>query len=130
MPRRDYGTGGLIRYREGFWYGEYFINGQRIRVSLKTKSKQEARVKLNRLMADRDAGKLPSPGQSRVTYADLRKKLLQHYSDNNLKSLIVTKDGEQNISGLEALDAFFPASNFGVVVDSAVMSVAFVVART
>jgi integrase len=115
VTKREHGTGGLVRFPGcRFWYAQYYIDGRKIRVSLRTESKQEARAALNRLIQSRDSGLLPDYTARKVTYADLRAILLANYEKKGRKSLITTSEGEDTISGLEALDAFIPAKTKAV----------------
>jgi integrase len=105
---RERGTGGLIKYSNSdYWYAQWYENGKQVRQSLKTKSKQEARAKLNRIIQARDAGLMPSLAHKRLTYGDLRDGLILDYQNRGRKSLFVLKDGNETITGLEALDGFF-----------------------
>jgi len=119
MTERERGTGGLIKYSNSpYWYAQWYENGKQVRKSLGTASKQEARAKLNRLIGDRDAGLSPAVSERRLTYQNLRDYLLDDYRNQERKSLMVTKDGVENISGLEALDRFFKPKQRAVEIKS------------
>jgi integrase len=107
-PKRERGTGGLIKMRGcKLWYAQYYDQGQRRRVSTKTASKQEAQGVLRNLMSDMDRGGQFIGDLKKLRYADLRRGLLQSYTERGNKSLITTADGTENICGLPALDEFF-----------------------
>lgn len=106
--KRERGTGGLIKMRGcKLWYAQYYDQGQRRRVSTKTASKQEAQGVLRNLMSDMDRGGQFVGDLKKLRYADLRRGLLQSYTELGNKSLITTADGTENICGLPALDKFF-----------------------
>ena len=109
MARRSKGEGSLIR-RKGcrFWYASFYdAAGRQVRVSTQTEVKQEALVKLRKLMGDRDRG-LPLASDTRkLSYGDLRSGLLANYIERGNKSLETRADGTETIVGLKQLDDYF-----------------------
>ena len=95
---------------------QYYKDGRQIRVSTRTTVKQEALAVLRRLMGDTERGLLPLTDARKVRYADLRRALLDNYTERGNKSLQVLADGSETIWGLSALDEFFGfrADNPGV----------------
>jgi integrase len=90
------------------WYAQYYdANGRQIRVSTKEKVKAKAAVFLRNALQDRDKGLATSHEARKVSYADLRKGLLDNYLELGNKSLFATAEGEETIVGLKQLDDFF-----------------------
>jgi integrase len=109
MPRRERGTGGLIKIKGcRYWYAQvYDKNGKQRRVSTKTPVKQKALSFLRNLMTDMDRGLQFVGDLNKIRYGDLRTALLRNYVERGNKSLQVTADGNETIWGLKALDEFF-----------------------
>jgi integrase len=109
MPKRDRGTGGLIKLNGcRYWYAQiYDKNGKQRRYSTKTEVKQEAQKVLRNLLVDKDRGVQFIGDVKKVRYADLRAALLQNYVELGNKSLQTMADGSETIWGLKALDDFF-----------------------
>jgi len=109
MPKRERGTGGLIKIKGcRYWYAQFYDKtGKQRRVSTKTEVKQEAQGKLRNLMSDNDRGVQFIGDVKKIRYGDLRAALLQNYVERGNKSLQVTADGTETIWGLKALDEFF-----------------------
>lgn len=105
---RTNGQGSLLR-RAGtpIWYAQYYRDGRQIRVSTGTKIKAKAEETLRRLMGDSERGLMPITDLKKITYGDLRKNLIRNYDEKGNRTLYQTADGEENIGGLKALDAFF-----------------------
>jgi integrase len=76
-------------------------------VSTKEKVKAKAAVFLRNALQDRDKGLATSHEARKVSYADLRKGLLDNYLELGNKSLFATAEGEETIVGLKQLDDFF-----------------------
>ena len=108
MKKRAYGTGRVYQPKGcQFWYLQYWHEGKQIRESSRSTTKSVAEALLHERLHDRNSGKLPVQDQKKLTYADLRQMLLDHYSTKKLKSLQVLADGTETIWGLAALDKFF-----------------------
>jgi len=115
MPKRERGTGGLIKIAGcRFYYAQIYDKyGKQRRVSTRTTVKQEAQSFLRNLLTDKDRGVQFVGDLNKIRYGDLRAALLQNYTEKGNKSLQVTADGTETIWGLKALDEFFeyePAS--------------------
>ncbi len=109
--RREKGSGSLIRIKGcRFWYAQYYKDGRQVRVSTRTEVKQEALAVLRRLMGDSERGLVPVSELKKVRYGDLRRALLDNYTERGNKSLLTTASGEETICGLKHLDAFFEYS--------------------
>ncbi|MGA9155317.1 MAG: site-specific integrase [Candidatus Sulfotelmatobacter sp.] len=90
------------------WYAQYYgADGRQHRVSTGTPVQQKAAVFLRKLLTDRDAGRAPATEARKLTYANLRKGLLDNYVERGNRSLKTTADGEESINGLKQLDDFF-----------------------
>jgi Site-specific recombinase XerD len=109
MPKRERGTGGLIKIKGcRYWYAQiYDRNGRQRRYSTKTTVKQEAQSVLRDLLTDKDRGVQFIGDVRKLHYADLRASLLQNYVERGNKSLQTMADGSETICGLKALDEFF-----------------------
>jgi integrase len=106
--RRGNGEGGLFKMAGSqFWYAQYYQDGRQIRVSTRTKVKEEATAVLRKLMGDWDNGLVPVTDVRKLRYADLRKALIDSYVAQGNKSLKSRADGSEYIAGLTALDEFF-----------------------
>src|SRR3989441_12255111 len=106
--KREKGEGGLKKVKGGrFWYAQYYKDGRQIRESTRTTVKAEAIAVLRRLMGDTERGLLPLTDARKVRYADLRRALLDNYTERGNKSLQVLADGSETVWGLSALDTFF-----------------------
>lgn len=89
------------------WFAQYYDNdGKQRRVATGTHVQVRASAFLRKLLTDRDAG-VPSNHTRKLTYADLRKGLLDNYMERGNKSLKTTSDGDETINGLKQLDEFF-----------------------
>lgn len=92
----------------GNWFAQYYgTDGRQHRVSTGTPVKQKALAFLRKLMSDRDRGLAPITDARRITYGDLRAGLLASYVERGNRSLVTRADGEDTITGLPQLDAFF-----------------------
>jgi hypothetical protein len=109
MAKRAKGEGGLFRVKGSKnWRLQYYdATGKQIRTSSGTPVKQEALSVLRRLMGDNDKGLVSLTELKKITYGDLRAALIANYQEKGNASLYQTDDGEENIGGLKALDAFF-----------------------
>ncbi len=109
MAKRAKGEGGLFRVMGSKnWRLQYYDGtGKQIRTSSGTPVKQEALSVLRRLMGDNDKGLVSLTELRKITYGDLRAALIANYQEKGNASLYQTDDGEENIGGLKALDAFF-----------------------
>ncbi|HYM76115.1 MAG TPA: site-specific integrase [Candidatus Dormibacteraeota bacterium] len=114
MPRRTKGLGSLIKLKNSpFWQARFYDQmGRKISISTKTTVKQVAEAFLRKQMADvRDRGLAPLSDMRRITYRDLRAGLLANYTEKGNKSLKMRPNGEETITGLPQLDAFFKFSS-------------------
>lgn len=109
MPKRERGTGGLFKMKgsKNFYAQYYDSNGRPRRVSTGTDIKQEAQRILRDLMVDRDRGVTFIGDVKKLHYGDLRKGLIQSYTEKGNKSLQVTVEGQETVWGLTPLDEFF-----------------------
>jgi integrase len=109
MPKRERGTGGLIKIKGcRYWYAQiYDRNGKQRRYSTKTIVRQEAQSVLRDLLTDKDRGVQYIGDVKKIHYADIRAALLQNYIERGNKSLQTMADGSETIWGLKALDEFF-----------------------
>lgn len=106
MTRRAKGEGSLLKIGDcKIWYAQFYQGGRQIRVSTKTKVRQEALGELRRLMGNRDRG-FAAPDK-KVYYSDLRAALLANYVERGNKSLHTYADGTEGIPSLKPLDKFF-----------------------
>ncbi len=109
---RANGEGGLFKMRGSeFWYAQYYDcrDGHRrqIRVSTRTKVREEAAATLRKLIGDRENGLASVTDVRRLRYADLRTALIESYIAQGNKSLKSKADGSEYVAGLTALDEFF-----------------------
>src|SRR2546426_4596056 len=115
--KREKGEGCLKKLRGcRFWYAQYYKDGRQDRESTRETVKAKALVELRRLMGNTERGLTPLTDVRKVRYADLRRALLDNYTERGNKSLQVLADGSETIWGLSALDEFFGfrADNPGV----------------
>jgi integrase len=89
------------------WYGQWYVHGKQVRVSLRTPIKEVAKRELRRLMSESERGALPENVSRKLRYEGLRKDLLYDYHARGNKSLQVLATGDETIWGLAALDKFF-----------------------
>src|SRR5580693_7942723 len=66
---------------------QYYVNGQRFRKSTGTSVKAEAEAKLRDWMGASERGEKAKPQTQGLTYADLRRDLLEYYAEQQHKSL-------------------------------------------
>ena len=84
------------------WYAQYYdFSGRQVRVSTGTKVRARAAAFLRNLLTERDKGLSTSVDARKLTYADLRKGLLDDYESEEHKSYPV---------GLNELDEYFKFS--------------------
>lgn len=108
MVKRERGEGGLFRMKNSrMWYGQWYVNGRQVRVSLKTDVKEVAKKELRRLMGESERGAAPENQSRKLRYGNLRQALLDDYTARGNKSLQTLADGKETIWGLSALDKFF-----------------------
>jgi integrase len=113
------GTGSIMQMPGSrFWWIQYYRNGQRIRESSKSELKSVAQSLLDKRRKEIQQGANPAISK-KLTYADLRKGLLDFYANQNRRTLttakqdikvgetILVKKGEKYIWGLPHLDCFF-----------------------
>jgi hypothetical protein len=88
MPKRERGTGGLIKLKGcRYWYAQiYDRNGKQRRVSTKTDVKQEAQSVLRNLLVDKDRGVQFVGDGKKLLYEELRAALIQNYIERGNKS--------------------------------------------
>ena len=90
------------------WFAQYYgRDGRQHRVSTGTPVKQKALAFLRKLMSDRDRGIAPITDPRKITYADLRAGLLASYVERGNRSLVTRANGDETVTGLPQLDAFF-----------------------
>jgi integrase len=107
MAKRERGEGGLFKMKGSrMWYGQWYQNGNQIRVSLKTDVKEKAKRELRRKMGDAERGAAPENETRKLRYGNLRQALLDDYMRRGNKSLQVLSDGKETVWGLAALDKF------------------------
>lgn len=108
MAKRERGEGGLFQMKNSrMWYGQWYVNGKQVRVSLKTDVKEAAKRELRRLMGNSERGAAPENQTRKLRYGHLRQALLDDYTTRGNKSLQTLADGSETIWGLAALDEFF-----------------------
>jgi len=108
MVKRERGEGGLFKMKGSrMWYGQWYVNGKPVRVSLKTDTKEVAKRELRRLMGDAERGAAPANETRKLRYGKLRQALLDDYARRGNKSLQTLADGTETIWGLSPLDKFF-----------------------
>jgi len=112
MAKRERGEGGLFQMKGSrMWYGQWYVRGKPVRVSLKTPTKEVAKRELRRLMTAAERGALPENETRKLRYGNLRQALLDDYTRRGNKSLQTLADGTETIWGLSALDKFFDYSS-------------------
>jgi integrase len=108
MTESDRGTGILLKMPGcKYWYVQYYVKGKQTRVSTKTTNKEKAKIVKRRLIDARDRGVELFGDVKKLKYEDLRGELIKFYEENGRRSLQTTADGEYDIWGLKALDAYF-----------------------
>lgn len=109
MPKRERGTGGLIKIKGcRYWYAQiYDKNGKQRRLSTRTEVKQRAQSFLRNLLVDKERDVFFVGDLKKVRYGDLRAALLQNYTERGNRSLQILSNGDETIWGLKALDEFF-----------------------
>ena len=109
MPKREWGTGGLIKIQGcRYWYAQFYdTNGKQRRVSTRTVVKKKAQGILRNLLTDKDRGLAFVGDLKKIRYGDLRAALLHNYTERGNKSLPTLANGDETIWGLKALDEFF-----------------------
>lgn len=109
MPKREWGTGGLIKIQGcRYWYAQFYdTNGKQRRVSTRTIVKKKAQGILRNLLTDKDRGLAFVGDLKKIRYGDLRAALLHNYTERGNKSLQTLANGDETIWGLKALDEFF-----------------------
>lgn len=116
-PRGKYGQG--MVYQPKFkaadgtrktidrWYIRFYDQtGKQVTETTQAKTEREARTILNSRLHQVQQGTAPVSAKN-LSYDDLRRTILLHYSTNKLRSLEVKSDGSQNLKGLAKLDEFF-----------------------
>jgi len=106
--RRAKGEGHLFRPAGcSIWYAQFYnADGKQIRETTGTRIKQEAIVIMRRKMGRSEQGLMSDVQLKKVRYADLRAGLIANYQEKQNRTLYTTKDGEETIGGLRALDTF------------------------
>ncbi|MGH7961903.1 MAG: tyrosine-type recombinase/integrase [Candidatus Binatia bacterium] len=85
MPKYKHGSGSIYK-RGKTWWITYYVNGQQVWESAKTKDKAEARKTLQTKIGQRSEGRLVV-GADKVTYKDLIEGVENEYKANGRKSL-------------------------------------------
>lgn len=86
MPKYRRGSGSIWKRGSTFWI-KYYVDGQPIRESAKTKDAGAARRFLNARLGEIAAGRFAGPAAERVTYDDLAAALIRDYEMNGKRSL-------------------------------------------
>ncbi len=90
------------------WFAQYYsADGRQHRVSTGTPVQAKAAAFLRKLISDSETGRATSTAARKLTYADIRKGLIDNYVERGNRSLKTTADGEESINGLKQLDEFF-----------------------
>jgi integrase len=107
MSRRAKGEGSLLLLKGcAIYYAQFYQNGKQVRQSTGRRVKQEALAVLRRLMGRSDAGLIPTTELKKITYRQLRTRLISNYVDKG-NALEQRADGTETIVGLPQLDKFF-----------------------
>lgn len=85
MPRYKHGSGSIYK-RGKTWWLSYYVNGQQVWESAKTRDKAEARKLLQAKIGLRAEGRLVV-GIDKVTFGDLLEGVVDEYKANHRKSL-------------------------------------------
>ncbi len=85
MPRYKHGSGSIYK-RGKTWWVTYYVNGNQVWESAKTRDKAEARRILQEKIGQRAEGRLVV-GADKVTFGDLLDMVEDEYRTNNRKSL-------------------------------------------
>jgi integrase len=94
------------------WFAQYYsADGRQHRVSTGTPVQAKAAAFLRKLISESEQGRATSTAARKLTYADIRKGLLDNYVERGNRSLKTTADGAENINGLKQLDEFFGYSS-------------------
>jgi integrase len=94
------------------WFAQYYgADGRQHRVSTGTPVQAKASAFLRKLISENEEGLTPITTSRKMTYADIRKGLLDNYVERGNRSLKTTADGEDSINGLKQLDEFFGYSS-------------------
>jgi integrase len=108
LPRRNRGTGGLIKIKGcRYWYAQFYKDGRKFRESTRTTVAKEAEAILRQKMGDAERGLTPASALKKIRYGHLRQALLDDYAAQGYKSLQTLADGSETIWGLKNLDEFF-----------------------
>lgn len=101
--RGRYGDGRLYQ-RGNTWWIQYYVNGQQIRESAGSNSKEVAKAKLHEKLVAAQNGEVPT---TKHTYEQFRDALYDDYEAQGHKSLFHRKDGTRYLGPVPALDKFF-----------------------
>jgi integrase len=117
--KRDNGEGGLIKIHiknkngrrveaSPFWYLVWRVGGRQYKRSSGTAIKQEALAQLRDEIEKARHGFQPTEDPSKLTYDYLRGLFMDHYAEQNHKSLLTNAaTGEKYVCGVNHLDDFF-----------------------
>jgi integrase len=106
--QRTRGTGCVTKISGSrFWYILYYQDGRQIRESSGSEVKQVAEQLLQKRLGEKALGFQPAQLSKKLKYEDVRRSLLDHYSNNRFHSLQKLADGKETIWGLNHLDDFF-----------------------
>ena len=84
--KRGYGEGSIIPHGKNLRI-QYYINGRRIRESVRSCNRADAERLLRRRLAEIEAGTYDGPPQRQVKFEDLRELLIADYKLNQRKTL-------------------------------------------
>lgn len=90
MPRYKHGSGSVYK-RGKTWWVTYYVNGQQIWESAKTKDRAEARRILQAKLGQLAEGRYAGPEAERLTFDDLAAMLFTDYQVNGKKTLRETR---------------------------------------
>jgi hypothetical protein len=74
-------------------------DGRQQRVSTKKPVQAKAAAFLRKLIPDSETGRATSTAARKLTYADIRKGLIDNYVERGNKSLKTTSDGQEKSTG-------------------------------
>ncbi len=106
QKKRARGTGRIFRQNKSpFWWLQYYMHGEQVRVSSGTDDWEKAAKKLRRLIGQVEADVHPDVGK--LSYEDMRAAFFLDYENNNRKSLRRDREGKLYLDKVVRLDDFF-----------------------
>ena len=97
---------GTVKKVSKFYIQYYDASGKQRREPTDAPTERGARTILNSRLHQVEEGTAPTASRN-LSYSDLRRTVLLHYSTNKLRSLETLSDGSLNLKGLKKLDDFF-----------------------